>query len=215
MTVMQNYAELLFTDAVKAYQEQVGMRETYERIYTNRHRGPLDDDTIAFLSGSTSFYIATTGSNGWPYIQHRGGPAGFVKILDPDMIGFADYLGNRQFITRGNLDGSDRVSLFFMDYPRRARLKMLGEARMVDAASDPELQNALAQDGQGPVERLMTIKIVARDWNCPKYILPRYTEEQVAQLIAPRLNELVEENQQLKARVAQLESGQSPATKSE
>nr|WP_321441715.1 pyridoxamine 5'-phosphate oxidase family protein [uncultured Hyphomonas sp.] len=215
MTVMHNYADLLFTDAVKAYQEQVGMRETYERIYANRHRGPLDDDTIAFLSGMTSFYIATTGSNGWPYIQHRGGPAGFVKILGPDMIGFADYLGNRQFITRGNLDGSDRVSLFFMDYPRRARLKMLGEARMVDAASDPDLQNALAQDGQGPVERLMTIKIVARDWNCPKYILPRYTEEQVAQLIAPRLNELVEENQQLKARVAQLESRQSPATKSE
>ena len=86
---------------------------------------------------------------------------------------------------------------------------------MVDAASYPDLQDALAQDGQGPVERLMTIKIVARDWNCPKYILPRYTEEQVAQLIAPRLNELVEENQQLKARVAQLESGQSPATKSE
>jgi predicted pyridoxine 5'-phosphate oxidase superfamily flavin-nucleotide-binding protein len=215
MTVMQNYAELLFTDAVKAYQEQAGMRETYERIYSNRHRGPLDEDTIAFLSGSTSFYIATTGSNGWPYIQHRGGPAGFVKILGPDTIGFADYLGNRQFITRGNLDGSDRVSLFFMDYARRARLKMLGEARMIDAASDPELQDVLAQDGQGPVERLMTIKIVARDWNCPKYILPRYTEEQVAQLIAPRLNELVEENQQLKARVAQLESRQSPETKSE
>jgi predicted pyridoxine 5'-phosphate oxidase superfamily flavin-nucleotide-binding protein len=215
MAVMQNYAELLFTDAVKAYQEQAGMREKYESIYANRHRGPLDDDTIAFLSAMTSFYIATTGSNGWPYIQHRGGPAGFVKILGPDAIGFADYLGNRQFITRGNLDGSERVSLFFMDYARRARLKMLGEARMIDAASDPELQDVLAQDGQGPVERLMTIKIVARDWNCPKYILPRYTEEQVAQLIAPRLNELVEENQQLRARVEQLESRQSPETKSE
>lgn len=212
MAEMQNYAELLFTDAVKVYQEQAGMREKYESIYRNRHRGPLDEDTIAFLSNMTSFYIASTGANGWPYIQHRGGPAGFVKILGPDTIGFADYLGNRQFITRGNLDGSNRVSLFFMDYPRRARLKMLGEARMVDAAADPELQNTLAQDGQGPVERLMTIKIVARDWNCPKYILPRYTEEQVAELIAPRLNQLVEENQQLKARIAELESGQPPET---
>lgn len=215
MTVMENYAELLFTDAVKAYQEKAGMREKYESIYQDRHRGPLDDDTIAFLSSMTSFYIATTGSHGWPYIQHRGGPAGFIKILGPDTIGFADYLGNRQFITRGNLDGSNRVSLFFMDYPRRARLKMLGEARMVDAASDPELQNTLNQDGQGPVERLMTIKIVARDWNCPKYIVPRYTEEQVAQLIAPRLNQLVEENQLLKARIAQLEGKQSPDTNPE
>ncbi|MCA8900740.1 MAG: pyridoxamine 5'-phosphate oxidase family protein [Hyphomonas sp.] len=215
MAAMQNYAELLFTDAVKAYQETAGMREKYESIYANRHRGPLDEDTIAFLSGMTSFYIATTGANGWPYIQHRGGPAGFVKVLGPETIGFADYLGNRQFITRGNLDGSNRVSLFFMDYPRRARLKMLGEAQMIDAASDPDLQESLSQDGQGPVERLVSIRIVALDWNCPKYILPRYTEDQVAQMIAPKLNQLVEENQLLKARIAELESGQSPRIHSE
>jgi predicted pyridoxine 5'-phosphate oxidase superfamily flavin-nucleotide-binding protein len=204
---LENYAALLFTDAVKAYQAKVGMDEKYEKIYETRFRDDLDIRTTNFLTTRTSFYMATLNAEGWPYIQHRGGPEGFIKILGPDTIGFADYLGNRQFITRGNLDHSSRVSLFFMDYPNRARLNMQGEARMVDAADEPALAETLSLEGEGPVERLVTIKILARDWNCPKYILPRYSEHELTQIIAPKINAVEAENRNLKARIAELEAG--------
>ena len=207
---MQNYADLLFTDAVRAYQARAGMADTYRDIYQGRFRDDLDEKTIAFISRQSTFYIASVSASGWPYIQHRGGPPGFVKILGPDTIGFADYLGNRQFITRGNLDGDNRVSLFFMDYPNRTRLKMQGEARMLDVGDDPALARELAQEGEGPVERLVTIKIVARDWNCPKYITPRFTEAEVQAIIAPQLNSLLEENAGLKAQVAALQTATIP-----
>lgn len=203
---MDNYADLMFSEAVQSFQERVGMRDKYQEIYAGRHRDDLDEKTIVFISASSSFYIASQGANGWPYVQHRGGPAGFVKILGPDTIGFADYLGNRQFITRGNLETSKRVSLFFMDYARRARLKMQGIATMIDAESDPELQAKLATSEEGPVERLTTIKIIARDWNCPKYIEPRYTEDQIHQMLEPKISALVAENEQLKAQLTALKS---------
>jgi len=204
---MQNYADLLFSEPVKALQDRAGMREKYEQIYETRFRDDFDEKTISFLSASTSFYIASIGANGWPYVQHRGGPAGFVKILGPDTIGFADYLGNRQFITQGNLETSKRVSLFFMDYPNRARLKMQGEAIMMDADADAELLAQLGQEGEGPVERLTVIKVLARDWNCPKYITPRFTETDIRSLMDREIKSLTEENEQLKARIAELEGG--------
>ena len=144
----------------------------------SRHRftGPMDDSTKAFIASRTSIYMATVSETGWPYVQHRGGPVGFLHILENDTIGFADYHGNQQYISKGNLAHDDRVSLFMMDYPTRSRLKLIGHMKMIEAAEDTELAAALTTKGQGPVERLVTIKIAAIDWNCPKYIEPRYTK---------------------------------------
>lgn len=201
---MDSYGELLFTENVQAEQDKAGTKDKYAKVYQRRHRGPLDEDARAFIEARSSFYIASHSESGWPYVQHRGGPAGFLKVLGPEQIGFADYTGNQQFITKGNLTGDDRVSLFLMDYPRRARLKLLGHARMCEAADEPDLAAQLHQEGEGPVERLSIIDIVAMDWNCPKYILPRFTEAEIEAMLGPRLRDLTEENERLKAELAAL-----------
>ena len=123
---------------------------------------------------------------GWPYIQHRGGKAGFLRVLDPRTLAFADYKGNRQLLSTGNLSVSDRVALFLMDYPQKTRLKILGHARVEDARQHPEHVAKLAeQEMQSKVERLFFIEIVSFDWNCPQYITPRFTPEELEQLVAP------------------------------
>ncbi|MDX8351450.1 pyridoxamine 5'-phosphate oxidase family protein [Cognatiyoonia sp. IB215182] len=187
---MDSYAKHLFSDAAKQAQAGAGMRDKYERVYETRLTDGLQPDAIAFIESRTSFYMASIAETGWPYIQHRGGPAGFLKVIDTDTLGFADYRGNQQFITSGNLQTNDKVSLILMDYPRRARLKLIGHASMIAADENPELAQKLAQEGQGPAERLVTIRLVAQDWNCPQYITPRFTEAEIADLLGPRLNEL-------------------------
>ncbi|MEM6759697.1 MAG: pyridoxamine 5'-phosphate oxidase family protein [Pseudomonadota bacterium] len=194
---MDRYDTLMFTPRVKALQEAEGSAETYARSYGARTHA-LNADEQAFLAASTSFYMATVSETGWPYIQHRGGPAGFLKVLDDHTIGFADYRGNRQHISEGNLRGDDRVSLFFMDYPRKARLKMQGHAVMQAAADASDLVEQFETDGQGRVERVVTIRIVAFDWNCPQFITPRFDSAQIARLVGPELD-------QRDARIAQLE----------
>ena len=184
---MDSYGQHMFTGAVRAEQDRLGLAKRFEKMYRNRFRDGLDEDTRAFIATRTSFYMATVGETGWPYAQHRGGPPGFLKLIDDTTLGFADYKGNKQFISRGNLSDNDRVSLFLMDYPRQARLKVIGHAHMVDAGDDPNLAAKLATEGEGPVERLTTIRITAFDWNCPKYILPRYTQDEVTALVAPHL----------------------------
>ncbi len=207
---MDSYGDHLFTDAVQALQDKAGMRDRYAAVYKTRLRGGLGPDETAFLSARTSFYIASVGANGWPYVQHRGGPTGFIKVLDAETIGYADYPGNKQFITTGNLQTDDRVSLFFMDYPQRARLKMIGHATTVDAADDPDLLAQLAQDGQAEPERLTTIRLTAMDWNCPKFITPRYTQDEVTQMVAPHLAARDRTIETLSARLKEL--GEDPAT---
>lgn len=187
---MESYGELLFTPNVRTEQDRVGMGERYANTYESRHRGPLDADTRAFIEARDSMYIASISEGGWPYVQHRGGPPGFLKVLGPEQIGFADYRGNKQFITKGNLTGDGRVALFLMDYPRKARLKLLGKARMVEAAEDPELATRLAQAGAPETERLAVIDVVAMDWNCPKYITPRFTEAELEAALAPRMAQI-------------------------
>lgn len=187
---MQNYAELMFTQAVQAFQEADGSRSTYEKMYPRRTQRNIGPDEAAFLSARSSIYIATVSQTGWPYIQHRGGPAGFVKMLDDQTIGFADYRGNRQFISRGNLQNDDRVSLFAVDYPRKARLKLQGHATVIDASENPELEEQLAVAGQGRVARLMTIRIVAMDWNCPQFITPRFDQGEITAMIGPEMTRL-------------------------
>lgn len=202
---MQSYADLLFTGTVRALQDADGTGEKYAAMYPGRTLDAIDDDVRDFVQARTSFYIATVSATGWPYLQHRGGPAGFLKVTSPDTLGFADYRGNRQYTSQGHLQDHDKVSLFFMDYPRKTRLKVLGQARMIPASEDPELAQALAVEGQGRVERLVTITVTALDWNCPQFIEPRFTEAELEAMLAPRMAKVNEHIQMLEARLTQLQ----------
>ena len=203
---MQRYDDIMFTDAVKALQEAEGVADTYARSYGARTHA-LTEEEVAFITSRTSFYMATVSETGWPYIQHRGGPAGFLKALDDDRLGFADYRGNRQHISEGNLAGNDRVSLFLMDYPRKARMKLQGRATFQDAADAPALADALAVEGQGRVERVVTIALEAFDWNCPQFITPRFDAAEIAQLVAPELDKRDAKIAALEAELAALKGG--------
>ncbi|WP_299599230.1 pyridoxamine 5'-phosphate oxidase family protein [uncultured Tateyamaria sp.] len=194
---MDRYDHLMFTDAVKALQEADGSAEMYARSYGARTHA-LSADEVAFVASRTSFYMATVSETGWPYIQHRGGPAGFLKVLDDHTLAFADYRGNKQHISEGNLAGDDRVSMFLMDYPRKARMKLQGRATFAQAQDNPDLAEQLAVDGQGRVERLVTIRLEAFDWNCPQFITPRFDASEIAQLVGPEMDKLT-------ARIAELE----------
>lgn len=200
---MQRYDELMFTPAVQALQEVEGAREMYARSYGARTR-PLSADDIAFLASRTSFYMASVSETGWPYIQHRGGPVGFLKVLDDHTLGFADYKGNKQHISHGNVQGDDRVSLFVMDYPRKARMKLQGHATFEAAQDNPDLAHRLAMDGQGRVERLVTIRLAAFDWNCPQFITPRFDSAEIAQLVGPQMDALSARIAELEAEIARL-----------
>jgi predicted pyridoxine 5'-phosphate oxidase superfamily flavin-nucleotide-binding protein len=189
-----NFLKHAVTDSVRKAQEHYfGRSQTFAGA---PERDPLTEDERAFIESRDSFYMATLSENGWPYIQHRGGPPGFLHVLEPQTLAFADYRGNRQMLSTGNLAANNRVSLFLMDYPQRARLKILGHARVEDARGHRELGEQLAEpDVQSIVERLFFIDVVSFDWNCPKYITPRYTAEEIQEAVAP-----------LKARIAELEA---------
>jgi len=184
---MVNYAELMFTEAVADFQEAAGTRALYAEKYPDRTKPGLGPDEQAFLETRTTLYMATVSETGWPYVQHRGGPPGFIKVLDDQTVGFADYRGNRQFISQGNLARDDRVSLFAIDYARKARLKLQGHASMQAAADAPELVAQLATEDEGRVERVVTIRIVAFDWNCPQYITPRFDQSEMTEIVGPHL----------------------------
>jgi predicted pyridoxine 5'-phosphate oxidase superfamily flavin-nucleotide-binding protein len=184
------FSRLAFTDAVQQLQTEAGSRAAYARqLVAHPDDGAtLTPDAAAFISERDSFYMATVGATGWPYVQHRGGPPGFVHVLDPSTLGFADLRGNRQYVTIGNLAGDDRVALIFVDYPARARLKLLGRARIV-GADQPELIGRLApppgdRDG-ARVERAIVIAVEAIDWNCSQHITERFTLGDVERAVAP------------------------------
>lgn len=193
------FAELAFTANVKAEQAAQGSRRAYERFEKgDDHHDVLAPQEAAFIGRRDSFYMASVSETGWPYVQHRGGPAGFLKVLDERTVGFADFRGNRQYISVGNLKSDDRVSLFLMDYVNKARLKILGRARIVDA-SDKETLNRLALPAyRAKVERGLVITVAAFDWNCSQHITQRFTLAEVEAAIEPlqrRIEEL-EINQQ-------------------
>jgi uncharacterized protein len=158
-----------------------------------REPDPLGPEEIEFISQRDSFYMATVTENGWPYIQHRGGQPGFLRVLGPSRLAFADYKGNRQMLSTGNLAANERVALFLMDYPQRTRLKILGHARVEDAREHPELVAQLAdKDVHRLVERVFFIEVAAFDWNCPQYITPRYTAAEVEKAVAPLKQRIAE-----------------------
>ncbi|RFC35511.1 MAG: hypothetical protein DID90_2727554416 [Candidatus Nitrotoga sp. LAW] len=196
------FANIAFTANVKAVQTHMGSRETYCRHEQEPAQEPvLGPHEIAFIEARDSFYLGTVSEAGWPYVQHRGGPSGFLKVLDARMIGYADFSGNRQYISTGNLAGDDRVSLFLMDYPHQARLKIFGRARVIYEDDDSELLARLDNPHyRARVERGIVIRIEGFDWNCPKYITPRYTEDEVAQRIREATPALTAQASQRNAR---------------
>ena len=188
------YLELTMTEAVRRAQNQYYGRDV--NIAGAPERDPLTQDEAEFIVERDSFYLGSISETGWPYIQHRGGPKGFLRVVNETTLAFADYKGNRQLLTTGNVSVNDRVALFLMDYPNRTRLKILGHARVEDAREHPELITQITDPKmQSSVERLVFVDVVSFDWNCPKYITPRYSAEEVEAYVGP-----------LKSRIAELEA---------
>jgi predicted pyridoxine 5'-phosphate oxidase superfamily flavin-nucleotide-binding protein len=195
------FTEIAFTPNVKKAQERSGSRRSYARLEESGvHHDSLGSREMAFIADRDSFYMATVSETGWPYIQHRGGPTGFVRILDEKTIGFADFAGNRQYVSVGNLQSDNRVSLFFVDYPNQTRLKLLGHVRLIEAGEAKLLDRLRVPEYGARIERGMIIMIEGYDWNCPQHITPRFTHAQVLEMVAP-----------LRQRVAELESALADA----
>ena len=176
------YAKTMFSPAAKVLQQQHGSRAQYERLAALGSRDEaLGNFEQQFIAARDSFYLGSVTEDGWPYIQHRGGPAGFLHVLDGHTLAFADFAGNKQYITAGNLATNDRVALFLMDYPHQARLKIIGHSRIVELGEDPALEARLQQPHDAArIERIFVIAVVAYDWNCSQHITPRFTEEEFA-----------------------------------
>lgn len=182
----------MFTATVRDLQSQMGSREHYagfdQSVDRRDYMGPRE---IEFVEAADHFFQATVGETGWPYVQHRGGPAGFLKVIDNKTLGFADFRGNVQYISVGNLQKDDRISMILMDYANQMRLKIIGRVRTVESAENPDLIVHLRTPGyKGRIERAFIITIEGYDWNCPQHITPRFTEAQVAVIVAPMQEEL-------------------------
>ena len=200
------FLETFSTPSVRAAQAANGSLEMREGFSDHRAFDSFTAAETAFIQARDSFYMATVSESGWPYIQHRGGPVGFLKVLDERTLGFADFRGNRQYISLGNMASDDRVALFLMDYPNRARLKVLAHMSVRGLAAEPELAERLSSsDYKGRPERAFILKLEAFDWNCPQHITPRFTASEVAagtSLLRERLAEAEAELKVLRERIA-------------
>lgn len=176
----RRYTDIVFNDTVKEIQKQYGTRRNAEKV----ENWDMDDSHFSeretdFIAERDSFYLASTGDDGWPYLQFRGGPKGFLKVLSGTQLGYADFRGNLQYISTGNIAHDDRVALFLMDYPNRKRLKIMARAAILEVADQPELIARLTVPGyKAVVERAVELTLEAFDWNCPQHITRRYTEEE-------------------------------------
>jgi predicted pyridoxine 5'-phosphate oxidase superfamily flavin-nucleotide-binding protein len=202
-------SDVAFTPAVKQIQARKGSRDAYARV--EQHGGwrtEIDEDLAAFLADANSLYFATATADGQPYIQHRGGPKGFVKVLDKDTLAFADYSGNRQYITQGNLSENPKAHIFLMDYAHRRRVKIWGEARVVD--DDPALLKSLMPAGyKARPEQAVVFKVSAWDTNCPQHIPQKFDAADVAAALATRDARIAE----LDAELAMLKGKAAGATR--
>jgi uncharacterized protein len=203
------FSTLAFTDNIKAVQREMGSRPANEK---RTERGPANDTfgefEKEFIAARDGFYIATVGETGWPYIQFRGGPTGFLQVLDDRTLAYADITGNRQYITTGNLRSNHRAALFLMDYPHQARLKILGNVEVVSWSEAGEWKNQLPIEPKGRPERAVRIHLAAFDWNCPQHITPRWTLEELQQTdLFKRIHSLEDEVKRLRAELAQARAG--------
>ncbi len=196
------YAQLAFTDSVRAMQQEQNSRAGYASMDQGEDYNFLLSTVEAdFIAERDSFYMASVSETNWPYVQHRGGPKGFLKVLDASTLGFADYKGNRQYVSAGNFRNNDRVSIIFVDYPNKRRLKLMGRISQVPENDWQTLAKLEDDDYRAKVERGFIINIEAFDWNCPQHITPRYTESELESLITPITNELADVKVQLKAQL--------------
>jgi predicted pyridoxine 5'-phosphate oxidase superfamily flavin-nucleotide-binding protein len=221
----RRFQELAFTPHVKEPQQEHGSRRQYDRM---EKAAPQGDDALGpaekdFIQRRDSFYMASVSETGWPYVQHRGGPKGFVRILNPALLGFADLRGNKQYVSLGNFEHDSRVALFFMDYPNQTRLKILGRAEVHehDKEAAALIESFRPTDKSDIIERVILIHVEGFDWNCPQHITPRYTVEELQDVLAPvreKLAKLEAENAALRAVASpplgasdQIQPGPSPA----
>lgn len=198
---MKTYvSDIAFSPAVKKYQEQEGSRFSYQRMAEQKDWNTTVDPVVEeFIAKQDSFYMASANADGQPYIQHRGGPAGFLKVLDEHTLGFADYGGNRQYITAGNLSENEKIQLFLMDYPNRVRIKIWGTAKV--SQDKKVIEKLMDETYRARPERAILIHVEAWDVNCPKHITPRFTEAQIAkqtESLNQRIQELEAELKTLK-----------------
>ncbi len=200
------FLDIAVTPSVQAVQAKMGADHVWQDFKGHREFDRFTENEAAFIADRDSFYMATVSETGWPYIQHRGGPRGFLKLVDDRTLAFADYRGNRQYISAGNLAASDRVCLFLMDYTRRARLKVYARVETLEPDDDPALTKSVTVPGyKAKVERIFRLRLETFDWNCPQHITPRFTEEEVSTAILPlrnRLAQLETENAELRASLA-------------
>jgi predicted pyridoxine 5'-phosphate oxidase superfamily flavin-nucleotide-binding protein len=202
----KSFGSIAFTPVVQALQEKYGSRTQYARMEASAvepmQLGPEERD---FIGDMDHFYLATVSETGWPYVQHRGGSKGFLKVLDGKTLAFGDLRGNKQYISAGNLAANDRVALIMVDYVAQARLKILGRSEILegDAARD-SIERVRDPNEKVPIERVFLIHVEAFDWNCPQHITPRYTAEQVHEAIQP----LEDEIQELRTELAKLKGAQ-------
>jgi len=198
-------SDIAFSPAVKQAQERLGSRKAYENVEKRGSwQNTITDDLAQFIGERDTFYLGTANSEGQPYIQHRGGPKGFLKVLDEKTLGFADYGGNRQYITVGTLTENDKAYIFLMDYPNRRRIKIWGRAEVVE--NDPELIEKLKDPNyKAKIERAILFRVTAWDVNCPQHIVKRYTEDEMAPIFEEfkqRIAKLEEENQKLQQQIS-------------
>lgn len=200
------FLEIAATPSVRAVQARMGADEIWQDFKGHREFDRFGENEAAFIGDRDSFYIASVSETGWPYVQHRGGPRGFLKIVDDRTLAFADYRGNRQYISTGNVEANDRVCLFLMDYLRRARLKIYAHAETITPDADLALAALVTEPGyRAKIERIFRLRLATFDWNCQQHITPRFTEQQVAEAVRPlrdRLAQLEAENAELNARLA-------------
>ncbi len=206
------YLAELTTPSVEAAQKEYGSHNAVRRMMAGLHTdGVLGEEEAEFIGERDGFYLGTVGETGWPYVQYRGGPAGFLRVLGTEngasVLGWADFRGNRQYVSVGNLKASNRVSLFLMDHAHRQRLKILGEARTIDAREEgaAQLLEQVALPGYpARVERVITVRVVGYDWNCPQHITPRWTQAELRpalERLRKEIEDLREENRRLRERL--------------
>jgi uncharacterized protein len=182
---MSRYATIAFTPAVKELQERYRSRKSYAKYDDDAPPPELTPEERGFIESRDSFFMATVTETGWPYIQHRGGPPGFVRVLDPHTIAFADFRGNKQYISVGSITRDDRVALFLIDYPNQERLKLFARARVVEIEEDPQLIASLSDPAyDAHVERAIVLSVEGFSWNCSQHITQRYTPEEFAAMNA-------------------------------